>query len=53
MKRDPFDDLFSILFEPRRDQRAWLWNPFDPSTLFCVLMAVAATVVIALLRGGG
>jgi hypothetical protein len=43
-----------MFFGPGRDKWAWLWNPFHPSALFCVLCAIVAMVVVSLLtRGGG
>jgi hypothetical protein len=53
MKRNPFDEFFFILPGPRDERSNWLWSPFHPQTLFCVLCAVAAMMLMSVLTRGG
>lgn len=53
MNRDPFDDLLARLLGNDRDPWAALWNPFHPSTVFCVLCAIVAMALMSVLTRGG
>jgi hypothetical protein len=51
MKRD-FDELFALFPGPGSQETTWLWNPLHPRALFCLLCAIAAMVVVSMMRGG-
>jgi hypothetical protein len=53
MKRNPFDEIFCFLPGPHDERSNWLWNPFHPHALFCVLCTVAATILMTLLARRG
>jgi len=53
MKRNPFDEIFFFFPGPQDERSNWLWKPFHPHTVFCVLCAVVAMTLMSILTRGG
>jgi hypothetical protein len=45
MSNDPFFNLLLRLSGPTPQPTNWLWDPFHPSTMFCVSVAMFAGVL--------